>query len=105
MMDSFEIHEVVYILGILGTLAGLARFYFTRRADRDEIIRWRADIEHRMSNQESYAKRIEDEYKSSDAEFKAVVSEINRKFDELKDAISELKVDLANHRKACEGRI
>ena len=48
---NFELHEVVYILGILGTLSGLARFYFTRRNDRDELIVWRTTIENRIGNQ------------------------------------------------------
>ena len=100
---NFELHELVYILGIMGTLAGLARFYFTRRADRDELIEWRVKLENRVSNQESYTKRLEVESKAADREHSETQKEILSKLNEIVVRIAQLEQSLSDHRRECEG--
>ena len=102
MDEQFNLHEIVYVLGILGTMAGLARFYFTRRADRDELIKWRTNMENRVANQEAYAKRIETEGKATDTEHKQLFTDIRSDLQDLKEGQIEIKADIKAHRAACE---
>ena len=112
---NFELHEVVYILGILGTLAGLARFYFTRRADRDELIIWRTEVNNRLSNVEAYAKRIESESKGTDASHRATHKELLdrmdnkfnqaiQKLDDINTRLTKVETSLQDHRSECNDR-
>ena len=103
-MESFELHELVYVVGILGTLAGLARFYFTRRTDRDELIKWRTNVDNDLNNLNSYTARIERERKETDQAHEKTFDRINEKLDGLKDGQTRIETEIKAHRKICEER-
>ena len=105
-MDTleFRIHEWVYVLGILTALAGLTRFYFTRRADRDELIKWRTNVDNDIGNLKDYSARIERERKETDHAHEKTFDKINEKLDGLKDGQTRIETELKAHRKICEER-
>ena len=104
-IEIFELHELVYVLGILTALAGLARFYFTRRTDRDELIKWRTNVDNDLSNLNSYTTRIERERKEADRAHEGTFDRINEKLDGLKDGQTRIETELKAHRKVCEDRL
>ena len=101
---EFRIHEWVYVLGILTALAGLARFYFTRRTDRDELIKWRTNVDNDLKNLNAYSSRIERERKETDQAHEKTFDRINEKLDGLKDGQTRIETELKAHRKICEDR-
>ena len=84
---TIDPHHVIPYVGLIGLLFTAWRWHKaqTRAAqgDRDALVIWRSNVEHRLDNAESYAKRIESEYKASDAKQEA-------KFDKIMDTLKDI---------------
>ena len=112
---AIGLRDVVMLCSIIGAMIGFWRFFATRKQDAIDVAVWRKEMEHRMTNAESYSKRIESEYKSADDDHKvayaALVEEMRKGFESvtkalatLTNGLTEVKVSLREHRDSCESR-
>ena len=104
----------IFVAVLIPTFTVLAGVYRLRITDKDRIadeIRRQERLKHRIDNNESYIKRVEQERKEVDEAHARVHEKIFAKLDEIiarfKDIdvkIAELSRSLEDHRKECEQR-
>ena len=95
-MDGIPtIHLILPYIGLIGLLFTAWRWHKaqTRAAqgDRDALVVWRSNVEHRLDNCEAYAKRIEQEYKAQDAKQEQVFTKIINKLGEISDRLTRIE--------------
>ena len=105
---TLGLRDVALMLAVVGGLITIWRFTLTRRHDRDALRDWRKDMENRVSNQESYIRRVESEYKQADDEHKlsvaSLIEEMRRGFARLDAVLQDVVARLVRAETRADAR-